>query len=446
MSGVVGIYSKNRTDASNIVYYGLYAIQHRGQISAGIAVNNNGFMDYFKDLGLVHEIFTNDAIERLRGNISIGHVRYDSTGQNTTSNAQPLVVGYRKGALAIAHDGSLVNGNKLRDELEENGSIFQSQLDTEVIANLIAKYHQDCIEDALIKTLEKISGSYSFVLMTTDKLIGARDPFGIKPLVLGNFEGSYILASETCAFDTIGAEFIRDIEPGEIVIIDENGVKSLYMERKKTRACLFEIIYFSRPDSLMDNESIYQARLQAGKTLAKESYIDGDIVIGAPDSGTISAIGYAEESKIPYSIGLVKNRYIGRTFIQPTQDMREKGVRIKLNVLKENIAGKKVILVDDSIVRGTTMKRTVKMIKDAGAKEVHVRVASPVVTDSCHLGINTSSRENLIGGNMTVEQIREEIGADSLEYLSLKGLVDSAGGDNFCTGCLGGEYPILKGE
>jgi amidophosphoribosyltransferase len=445
LSGVVGIYSKDRNDVSKIIYYGLYALQHRGQVSTGIAVNNNGFVDHFKDLGLVHEVFSKEVMERLRGNIGIGHVRYATMGATTTINAQPLVVGYKKGALALAHDGAIVNFETLRDELEDNGAIFQSQLDTEVIANLIARYHKDSIEDAIVKALKDIRGTYGFVLMTTDKLIGARDLFGVKPLALGKVGEDYILASETCAFDTIGAEFIRDIDPGEIVIIDDNGLRSIKQESVSKKVCLFETIYFARPDSKLDGKSIYLSRIEAGRELARESSVDGDIVIGAPDSGTIAAIGYAEESNIPYAEGLIKNRYVGRTFIEPTQELREQGVRIKLNVLKENVEGKRIILVDDSIVRGTTIKRTVEMIRNAGANEIHVRIASPPVTHSCHLGMDTANKENLIAARMTIEEIKNIIGADSLKYLSLEGLLKSAGGeDTFCTGCLDGNYPIPK--
>lgn len=446
MSGVVGIYSKRGNHVSKVVYYGLYALQHRGQVSSGIAVNNNGFIDYFKDLGLVHEVFPKETIERLRGNISIGHVRYATTGDTTTVNAQPLVVGYKRGALALAHDGTVVNVEKLRDKLEDNGVIFQSQLDTEVIANLIARHHKDNVEDAVIKTLEDIKGTYGLVIMTTDKLIGARDPYGVKPLSLGKFGEDYILASETCAFDTIGAEFIRDIEPGEILVIDENGLKSIKRNSKGKKLCLFEIIYFARPDSKLDSKSIYLSRIEAGKQLARETGVDGDIVIGAPDSGTIPAIGYAEQSKIPYAEGLIKNRYVGRTFIEPTQELREQGVRIKLNVLKENVEGKRVILVDDSIVRGTTIKRTVEMIKNAGAKEIHVRISSPPVLHSCHLGMDTPNREHLIAAQMSIEEIRALIHVDSLKYLSLEGLLKASGGEEFCTGCLNGDYPIEREE
>lgn len=444
LSGVVGIYSKEENHVSQIIYYGLYGLQHRGQVSTGIAVNNNGFIDYFKDLGLVHEVFPKEVMDRLRGNIAIGQVRYafSDEGKNI-KNAEPLVVGYRRGALALAHDGSMVNFSSLRNELEDNGSIFQSDLDAEVIANLIAKNHRDDVEEALVKGLKDVVGSYALVIMTNDRLIGARDPYGIKPLSLGKLKDNYILASETCAFDTMGVEFIRDVEPGEIIIINEDGVKSIYQESKGRRLCLFESVYFARPDSRVDGKSIYLTRLKAGRILAKESPAQGDIVIGAPDSGIVAAIGYAEESKIPYAEGIIKNRYVGRTFIQPTQELREQGVKIKLNVLRENIEGKRIILIDDSIVRGTTIKRTVEMLKQAGAKEVHVRISSPPVIHSCYLGMDTPKRENLMAANMTIDEMKEKIGADSLSYLSLEGLLAATGEDNgFCTGCFTGNYPI----
>lgn len=445
MSGVIGIYSKNRNDVTNILYYGLYALQHRGQASSGIAVNNNGLVDYYKDSGLVHEIFSKESIESLIGNIAIGHVRYATQheGKKNKNSVQPLAVGYKRGALALSLDGSIVNCKKLRDGLEDMGSIFQTDLDAEVIANLIARYHKDNIEEAVIKAISGISGSYSMVLMTSDKLIGARDPYGLKPLSLGRLGEDFILSSETCAFDTIGADFIRDIEPGEVVAIDENGVNTILKSAKEKRNCLFEFIYLARPDSYIEGRSIYQSRFRAGKELYREFKTDGDIVIGAPDSGIVAAIGYAEESGIPYAEGMIKNRYVGRTFIQPTQELREQGLRIKLNALKENINNKRIILVDDSIVRGTTLKRTVDMLKRAGAKEVHVRISSPPVTNPCHLGIDTPSKENLIAANMTIDKIREEINADSLYYLSLDGLIKSIGKDcGFCTGCFTGKYPI----
>lgn len=444
MSGVFGIYSKNRKDVSSIAYYGVYALQHRGQVSSGIAVNNNGFVDYYKDLGLVNEVFSKEIIEGLMGNIAIGHIRYASQheGKNK-NNIQPLAVGYKRGALALSLDGSITNSKEMRSQLEDMGSIFQSELDAEVIANMIARYHKDNVEEAVIKTITSMKGSYSMILMTSDKLIGARDPFGLKPLALGRLDDEYILSSETCAFDTIGADFVRDIEPGEVVAIDEKGITTILNKPMKRNSCLFEYIYLARPDSHIDGRSVYASRLESGRELFRELKTEADIVIGAPDSGIVAAIGYSQESNIPYAEGMVKNRYVGRTFIQPTQELREQGVKIKLNALKENIDGKKIILVDDSIVRGTTLKRTVDLLKRAGAKEIHVRISSPPVTDSCYLGIDTPSKENLIAANKTVEEIREEIGADSLYYLSLNGLIKAVGENKgFCTGCFTGSYPI----
>ncbi|WFA08811.1 amidophosphoribosyltransferase [Tissierella sp. Yu-01] len=444
MSGVVGIYSAKSNDVSQLIYYGLYALQHRGQVSCGIAVNNNGYIDYYKELGLVHEIFSKDKLERLRGNIGIGHVRYASSNEEQNLiNTLPLVAGYKRGALALTLDGTVVNSQSIKDGLEDAGIIFQSSLDGEVVANLIARNHKDNLEEAIIKTLNEIEGSYGLIMMTSDRLIGARDPFGLKPLSIGKLDNDYLLASESCAFDTIGAEFVRDVEPGEIVVINHEGIRTINKNPKKRSLCLFELIYFARPDSLLDGKSIYLSRLEAGRQLARESENYADIVIGAPDSGIVFAIGYAEESKIPYAEGIIKNRYVGRTFIQPSQDLREQGVKIKLNVVKENIKGKRVILVDDSIVRGTTIKRTVDMLKKAGAKEVHVRIASPQVINPCHLGMDTPSKENLIAAKLSTEEIRELIGADSLNYLSIDGLVQSVGGNNgFCKGCFNGEYAI----
>lgn len=444
MSGVVGIYSKEKINVSQIVYYGLYAIQHRGQVSSGIAVNNNGFVDYHKDLGLVHEVFPKETIERLRGNIAIGHVRYAYQGEaQNLVNTQPLVVGYKRGALALSHDGSIVNFKSIRESLEDNGAIFQSDLDTEVIANLIAKYHKDNVEEAIIKTMDEIMGSYAVVLMTSDKLIGARDPYGLKPLAIGKLGNDYIIASESCAFDTIGAEYIRDVKPGEIVVVDSKGIRTISHKPQQRALSLFELIYFARPDSRIDGKSVYMSRLEAGKKLAQQCPVDADIVIGAPDSGTVAAIGYATGSKIPYAEGLIKNRYVGRTFIEPTQELREQGVRIKLNPLKENIEGKRVILVDDSIVRGTTMKQTVAMIRNAGAKEIHIRIASPPVIYPCHLGMDTPSKENLIAANMSIEEIREMLEVESLCFISLEGLLEAVGGDDgFYTGCFTGKYPV----
>lgn len=447
MSGVVGYYSKNRENISRFIYYGLYGIQHRGQVSSGIAVNNNGFIDYFKDNGLVHEVFPEEIMNGLLGNIGIGHVRYAFKDEGINSrNIEPLVAGYKKGALALAHDGSIVNYKSIRDNLENEGNMFQTDVDAELIAGLIARNHNGDLVKAIESSTNILKGSYALVIMTTEKLIGVRDPLGIKPLSIGTLDGDYVLASETCAFDTMGAEFLRDVEPGEIVVIDEDGINSYMIENiNQRRLCLFELIYFARPDSLVDGESIYLSRIETGRLLAKEHPVDADIVIGAPDSGIVSAIGYAEASGIPYAEGIVKNRYVGRTFIQPTKELREMGVKIKLNALKENIDGKKIILVDDSIIRGTTMKRTVKMLKDAGAREVHVRISSPMVISSCHLGMDTPNEENLIANNRSIEDIEEIIEADSVRYISLENMLKATGNkDKFCIGCFTGDYPIKK--
>lgn len=446
MSGIVAIFSKEREHVSQIMYYGLYGLQHRGQVSTGIAVNNNGFVDYFKDMGLVHEVFPKEVMDRLRGNIAVGHVRYAYEDEaKSIRNIEPLVVGYRRGALALAHDGNIVNFAQLRDELEDKGTIFQSDLDAEVIANLIARYHKNNVEEAVIRATKDLIGSYGLVIMTNDKLIGARDPFGIKPLSLGRTKDSYVLASETCAFDTMGAEFIRDIRPGEIIVIDDYGTRSIYEGLRNRRLCLFELIYFARPDSRVDGKSIYLARIEAGRILAREAPAKADIVIGAPDSGIVAAIGYAEESKIPYAEGIIKNRYVGRTFIHPTEELREEGVRIKLNVLRENIENKSIVLVDDSIIRGTTIRRTVEMLKQAGAKKVHVRIAAPPVKYPCHLGMDTPDRKHLIAANLDLENLRKKTGADSLAYLSLEGSLEAVDGSSgFCRGCFTGRYPVER--
>lgn len=455
MSGIIGIYSKDKKDISKILYYGLYALQHRGQETSGMAVNDNGYIDYSKDFGLAQEVFDEKKLERLRGNIGIGHIGYGSEKDKTTSSAEPLVFGYRAGALAIVYDGGLVNTKELREKLIDKGVIFQSQIDTEIIANLISRHHTDDIEQAIIKAIKDMDGSYALVTMTSDRLIGVRDPYGLKPLCIGKLGNDYILSSETCAFDTIGAEFVRDVEPGEMVVIIDGEIKSVNTkERMKKSICLFELIYYARPDSKLDEKSIYLVRREAGRKLADEykNYpAKGDIVISAPDSGTVAAIGYAEESKIPYDEGLIKNRYVGRTFIQPTQELREQGVKIKLNVLKENVEGRRVIIVDDSIVRGTTMKGVVKMLKDAGASEVHVRISAPAVKHRCIFGMHSARSKSLIAAEKTKEEIREILNADSLEFLSLKGLLEVAGGsEHYCTGCFDGKYPICarkkKGE
>lgn len=442
--GVIGIFEKDNINTATLTYYGLIALQHRGQESAGIAVNNDGIITCYKEMGLVAEVFDNKILNLLKGDMCIGHVRYSTMGESFVTNAQPLVVKYKNGTIALAHNGNLVNAQSLRHELEDQGMIFTTSIDSEIIASLIAKNFAGSIEASIQKTMEQIKGAYALTIMTNDKLIGVRDPHGLRPLVLGKLGKGYVLASETCALDTIGAEFMRDINPGEIVIIDDNGISSIQTKTEEKATCVFEYIYFARPDSIIDGLGVYGARHSMGRRLAKEQPVEADAVICVPDSGKAAAIGYALESGIPYTVGLIKNRYIGRTFIQPSQEIRETGVSLKLNPLKEEIAGKRIVMVDDSIVRGTTSRKIVQSLRDAGAKEVHVRVSSPVVLHSCYFGIDTPRRSELVGATTLVEKIKDKIGADSLGYLSLDGLLQSVGssGKGFCTACFSGSYPI----
>jgi amidophosphoribosyltransferase len=443
--GIIGIYDKGNMEIESLTYYGLIALQHRGQESAGIAVNRDGMITCYKEMGLVSEVFDDKILNLLKGDVSIGHVRYSTTGESFAANAQPLLVKYKKGNIAVAHNGNLVNADSVREQLEDQGMIFTTTIDSEVIASLIARNSKDSIENAILDTMDIIKGSYALVIMTNDKLIGVRDKHGLRPLVIGRRGNGYVLASETCALDTIGASFVRDVEPGEIIIIDAEGMRSLNCRTTEEKAvCVFEYVYFARPDSIMDGISIYQARENAGRILAKEQPAEADVVICVPDSGTPAAIGYAQQSGIPYAVGLIKNRYIGRTFIQPSQVTREIGVALKLNPLRANIQGKRVVMVDDSIVRGTTSKKIVQALKDAGAKEVHVRVSSPVVTHSCYFGIDTPTKEELAGGLGRIDTIRKKIGADSLGYLSSEGLLQSVGssGEGYCTACFCGKYPM----
>ncbi|MDR5658593.1 amidophosphoribosyltransferase [Serpentinicella sp. ANB-PHB4] len=443
--GVLGIFQSNTKKVSRQLYYGLYSLQHRGQQSAGISTSDGSKNFYHKGMGLVPEVFNDDNIEKLDGNIGIGHVRYGSSEENYIENAQPLVVRYRGGSISLAHNGSLVNAPGLKERLVDDGVVFQTSNDIEVVANLVARYSTDGIDEAIVRTLDMVKGAYAMVMMTEKCLYGIRDPYGVRPLCLGKLDDGYVLASESCALEIIGATLVRDIEPGEIIKIDKDGVQSSFFSKNKQKSvCIFEYIYFARPDSIMENMSIYNARKNAGKVLAGEHPTEADMVIAAPDSSIPAAIGYAEASGIPFGEGLIKNRYIGRTFIQPTQELRELAVRLKLSPLKENIQGKRLILIDDSIVRGTTSKRTVKSLKEAGAKEVHVRISSPPVAYSCHFGIDTPDRKQLLGATKTVEQIRRFIDADSLAYISTKGLVESTGlpNDAFCLGCFDGNYPM----
>ncbi|BEP28416.1 amidophosphoribosyltransferase [Helicovermis profundi] len=444
--GVVGIYDPQKNDKiSTLTYFGLIALQHRGQESAGIAVYDEGNVKYYKEMGLVQEIFNAKNLELLKGNISIGHVRYSTTGESYVTNAQPLVVRYRGGSIALAHNGNLINAGKIRNELEDNGSIFQTSIDSEVIANLIARNYKRGFEESIINAVTEIEGAFALTIICEDKLVGVRDPYGLRPLSLAKLGDGYVLASETSAFDVMGAKYIRDIRAGEMVIIDEDGVKSyMYSSEKKQALCCFEYVYFARPDSVMDGKNVYSTRQNAGKILAKEHPVEADMVIAVPDSGIAAAIGYAEESGIPYGVGLIKNKYLGRSFIQPDQKSRELAVKLKLNVLSDSIKGKRLVLIDDSIVRGTTSGRIVSMLKEAGAKEVHVRVSSPPVKFSCYFGIDTPSRKQLVGAIKTIDEIRDMIGADSLGYISIDGLVESIGknADSLCTACFKGNYPM----
>ncbi len=450
--GVFGIYDFDGNDVASTVYYGLFALQHRGQESCGIAVSDTsgpkGLVKSHKGMGLVNEVFTPEQLEALKGDIGIGHTRYSTAGSSTRENAQPLVLNYVKGTLGLAHNGNLVNAPELRRELEYTGAIFQTTIDSEVIAYHIARerIHTSSVEEAVSRAMDKILGAYSLIVMSPRKLIGARDPYGFRPLCIGKRDNAYILASESCALDTIGATFVRDVEPGEIVTITPQfGIvsdKSHCLPKQDEARCIFEYIYFARPDSHFDGVSVYQARILSGRFLAMDSPVEADLVVGVPESGNAAALGYSLESGIPYGTAFVKNSYVGRTFIKPGQSSRESSVMVKLNVLKEAVKGKRVIMIDDSIVRGTTSDRIVKMLRDAGAKEVHMRVSSPPFLHPCYFGTDVPAEDQLIAHNRTIEEIREVIGADSLAYLRTERLGEMVGGLGHCTACFTGEYPI----
>ncbi len=449
--GVFGIYDFEGRDVADTIYYGLFALQHRGQESCGIAVSDTngrkGVVHAQKGMGLVNEVYTKKNLSELKGNIGVGHVRYSTAGASTIENAQPLVLNYVKGTLGLAHNGNLINAAELRDELSYNGAIFQTTIDSEVIAYHIARerVNSKTVEDAVLNAMRKIKGAYSLIVMSPRKLIGARDPFGFRPLCIGRRDNEYILASESCALDTIGAEFVRDVEPGEIVTISPNGIDSdtsLCISNEKQGRCIFEYIYFARPDSHIDGVGVYNSRIIAGKCLAKDSPVKADLVVGVPESGNAAALGYSLESGIPYGTAFVKNTYVGRTFISPGQKSRESGVSVKLNVLRDAVEGKRVIMIDDSIVRGTTSDRIVGMLKEAGASEVHVRISSPPFLHPCYFGTDVPSEDQLIAHNRTVEEITKLIGADSLAYLNIERLKELAPGLGFCKGCFTGQYPM----
>ena len=444
--GVFGIYGDGSVSPAYACYNGLLALQHRGQESCGIAVNDCGVIKYHKDMGLVTEVFNNKVLDGLKGQIAVAHARYSTAGGSVRENSQPLVMRYKKGVMAIAHNGNLTNAVELRHELEHRGAIFQTTIDSEVIAYIIARERikTHAVEDAVRRTMSQIEGAYSLLVMSPTKMIAARDPYGFKPLVMGMLEGSYVFASETCALDACGAEFVRDVEPGEIVVVTKDGVRSIkeHCGRKKA-VCVFEYIYFARTDSVIDGIGVYESRKQAGRILAREFPVDADLVIGVPESGIDAAIGYSEESGIPYEKGIVKNSYIGRTFIKPSQKERVKSVRIKLNPLGTSVKGKRVVMIDDSIVRGTTCDRIVKMLRDAGASEVHLRISSPPFMWPCYYGTDIPSRGELIACNHTVEEIGKIAGADSIGFLPVEYLSEMLMHkcDGYCDGCFTGKYP-----
>ena len=449
--GVFGMYDFDGKDVARSIYYGLFALQHRGQESCGIAVSDTsgpkGLVSSHKGMGLVNEVFTSESLSKLQGNLGVGHVRYSTAGASVPENAQPLVLNYIKGTLALAHNGNLVNAAQLRSDLEATGAIFQTTIDSEVIAYHIARERlvSKSVEEAVKKACQKIKGAYSLVIASPRKLIAARDPYGFRPLCIGKRDNAYIVTSETCALETLDAQFVRDVEPGEIVTITENKIESdrtMCLDASKQARCIFEYIYFARPDSRIDDVSVYQSRIQAGRFLAIDSPQDADLVVGVPESGNPAALGYAMESGIPYGTAFIKNGYVGRTFIKPGQSSRESAVRIKLNVLKEAVKGKRIIMIDDSIVRGTTSDRIVGMLKEAGASEVHVRISSPPFLWPCYFGTDIPERNQLLAYNRSVEDIRKIIKADSLAYLKLDRLNEMAQGLSICNGCFTGKYPI----
>ena len=448
--GVFGVFAPETMDVAALVYYGLYALQHRGQEGAGIAVNDDGLFHYHKDLGLVADVFTPEVMERLgQGNMAVGHTRYGTTGSSARANCQPMVVNHIKGRMALVHNGNIVNASALRKELELKGSIFHTTSDTEVISYTItaARLTSPSIESALSAAMERLDGAYSLVLMSPSKLIAARDPRGFRPLCYGRrADGTYVVASETCALNAVSARFIRDLEPGEILVFTKNGVRSMrdHCGKKEKSLCIFEHIYFARPDSVVDGVSVHMARVRAGACLAKRHPVDADVVIGVPDSGIDAALGYARESGLPYETGFIKNKYIGRTFIAPGQSSREQLVRIKLNPISAVVDGKRVVMIDDSIVRGTTSARIVNLLREAGAKEVHVRVTAPPFCNPCYYGVDIDSRDRLIASHLNVDEIASVIGADSLGFLpeeDLAELVLGKPGEGYCSACFNGKYP-----
>jgi amidophosphoribosyltransferase len=442
--GLFGIH--NHPEAARLTYLGLYALQHRGQESAGIVSSDGERLRVEKGMGLVSDVFTDQRLDDLVGDKAMGHVRYSTAGDTVAANAQPILIDCHRGPIALGHNGNLVNAQVLRQGLEAAGSIFQSTSDTEVILHLYARSHREKLEDAIAASLSKVMGAFSLLFLTRDTLVAARDPWGFRPLVLGRLEDAWIVCSETCALDLIDAEYVRDVAPGELLVIDRTGPRSFRpFPPEPVRQCVFEHVYFARPDSSVFGQNVLASRLVLGRQLAREAPADADIVVPVPDSGMGAALGYAEESGLPFQWGLIRNHYVGRTFIEPRQSIRSFGVKIKLNPVRQILEGKRVVLIDDSIVRGTTSRKIVKMVRDAGALQVHLRISSPPTTGPCYYGIDTPLKSELIASSHTVEEIRESIGADSLAYLSQEGLlaaVNDPAGDRHCTACFSGRYPV----
>jgi amidophosphoribosyltransferase len=441
--GVFGVFG--HPEAANLVYLGLYALQHRGQESAGIVSSNGKSLIAHRGMGLVADVFGPDVIERLEGTSAIGHNRYSTTGSTSLKNCQPLVVEYAGGGLAIAHNGNLVNFRELREKLETRGSIFQSSSDSEVMIHLVAAAQGRTVAERVIEALAQVRGAYSLAFLTEHEMIAARDPHGFRPLVLGRLKDAPVIASETCALDLVRAEYVREIEPGEVLVINEQGMESLRpFPKMPARRCVFEYVYFARPDSLLYGRSVYEVRKQQGRALARECPADADLVVAVPDSGVPAAIGYAEQAGLPFEMGLIRSHYVGRTFIEPRQSIRHFGVKIKYNPVQAVLDGKRVVLVEDSLVRGTTLSKVIPMLRQAGAREVHMRIAAPPTTNSCFYGIDTPTRDELLASHQSVEEIRRFIGADSLGYLSWDGLYSFLGErrEGFCDACFTGDYPV----
>ncbi len=442
MCGVFGIF--DHKDAANITYLGLHALQHRGQESAGIASTDLSIVKSHREMGLVSDIFTADVLTKLEGRGAVGHVRYSTAGSSNLGNAQPLVVEYAKGYLGIAHNGNLTNAQLIREELQNYGSIFQSTTDTEVIIHLIAMSHENSTTERFTSALKRVEGSYSMVLLTNEELIAARDPFGFRPLVLGKLKRSYVVSSETCAFDLVGAKYIREVEPGEIIRINKEGLTSYKpFKKQERRYCVFEYIYFARPDSFMSGKTVYNVRKTLGRQLALDAFVDADMVIPIPDSGIGAALGYSQETGTPFELGLIRNHYVGRTFIEPKESIRHFGVKLKLNALRDTVKGKRIVVIDDSIVRATTGKKIIGMLREYGAKEIHFRVSSPATAYPCFYGIDTPNRTQLIAASHQVNEINAYMGSDTLEYMSIEGLKKALGPGKyeFCDACFSGAYP-----